>query len=374
MQPLTAPPRQGFTVEQVTASLTGPRLDPDFGVELLAPDLTLIEDISADVAKAGAKVSRNNLADIHGTCNLSISRELAWGRDRIRPYMLLNGCRWNQGVFVFTTPDAALGETPRTWQATGYDQLHLLQRNIGNSYAVPAGANVLAAVRAAITAAGVLAPVLLDSAGAGKVLAKARVWPLTSSESPSWLRVVNDLLASVGYRGVWCDWDGAFRAGPYVLPSARPSEWLLVVGDPHAGIVAEDRQVARDVWGVPNQMSFIRNGLDFTPTEGVGRYTVSNPSDGLSSIASVGVNPAPAVFLDAVSQADLVTQGDRLFAAATRVGEVLSLKLSPMPALWHADICTYSDADLGPDRKVLVRSWELPLSGEDGSLVVETVA
>jgi len=379
VQALTASPRESFTTAQITALLTAPDMSVDFGVELLTASLSLIEDISADVS--GGVVKRDNLADVHGTVDLSISRALAWGRDRVRPFMLLSsmtagvsGCRWNQGVYLLMTPDTALGESPRSWFCTGFDQLHLLQNHIGDSYSVAAGANVLAAVRAALIAAGVLAPILLDSTASAKTLATAMVWPQTSSDNPTWLQVVNDLLAAIGYRGIWCDWDGAFRSGPYVLPEQRPSEFDLLVGDLVVGIVAEQRKVSNDVWGIPNAWRFVMNGLTAAPVEGVSMYSPTNPDIGPSSLASLGRTVrGPVVYLDAVDYVSLVVQGDRIKAAAMRTTELIEVRLSPMPAAWHADRFIYSDPDLGADRQVLGRSWSLPLSGEGMSYVFEAV-
>jgi len=379
MQPLIAPPRQGFTAAQVTALLVAPDLSVDFGCEILDASLALVEDISADVS--GGTIHRVNAAAVHGTCELTISRELAWGRDRIRPFMVLSSstagvsdCRFNLGVFLLVTPDTALGQTPQSWQVTGYDQLFLLQAYTGDTYNVQAGYLVLDAVRAFITAAGVTSPVLLDSSADAKVLAEEMIWWQTSSDSPTWLQIVNDLLASVGYRGIWVDQDGAFRSGPYVLPELRASEWRLDVGSLTTGIVAADRTVAADVWGAPNRWRFIRNGMGVAPVEGVGRYTTSNPDVGPSSIASLGrVVPAPVTYLDAVDQASLVTQGDRIKAAAMRTTEVIALKLSPMPLAWHADRVTYADAALGADREAQCRSFDLPLTGEDMTYVIESL-
>lgn len=380
MQPLTAAPREAFTPTQITALLTATDMTVDFGCELLSPSLVLIEDISSDVS--GGKVSRDNLADIHGTVDLSISRALAWGRDRVRPYQMLSsrtagvsGARFNLGVFVMVTPDSQIGETPPTYAVTGYDQLHLLQGSIGDSYSVGPGAvEVLTAVRNALTAAGITAPVLLDTSAAGKTLATAMTWPQTSSDNPTWIQVVNDLLACIGYRGIWADWNGALRSGPYVLPSSRASEFTLNVGDLRTGVVAEQRNVAADLWNVPNWARFIRNdNPGGPPVEGLGRYTVTNPSTGPSSIASVGRTVrAPVVYLDAVDQASLMVQGDRLFAAARRTSEVITVKTSPLPC-WHSDRMTYADAALGDTRQVLARSWSLPLDGGDADLILESV-
>jgi hypothetical protein len=382
VQPLTAPPRQAFTAAQVTALLTAPDLSVDFGADLLDASLNVIDDLTPDLVSG--VVHRVNGADIHGTCELTISRELAWGRDRVRPYMLLSsatagvsGVRFNLGVFLLTTPDTALGETPQSYTVTGFDQLHLLQANTGASVSAVADYRVLDVVRATMTAieqGNITAPILFDSAGEDKVLATYMSWWQTSSESPTWLGICNDLLASIGYRGLWVDQDGAFRSGPYVLPELRASEFNLNVGSLLTGIVAQDRTVSNDVWGAPNRWRFVRNDMSVAPVETAGIYTTSNPDTGPSSIASLGrVVPAPVVYLDATSQADLVTQGDRIKAAAMRTTEVLTLKTSPFPAAWHVDRVTYADAALGATREAQCRSWSLPLDGSDGTYVIESL-
>jgi hypothetical protein len=381
VQSLTAPPRTAYSAAQITALLVAPDLEVDFGVERLSPTLALLEDISADVS--GGTVRHDNLANTHGTIEgLTISRALAWGVDRLRPYMLLSspsvgvsGVRFNQGVFIPTTsPDLTLGETPQSYTVTGFDQLVLLLDNVGDSYSVAAGVNVLVAVRAVLTAAGIVAPVLLDSSGSAKTLATVMTWVQSSSESATWLRICNELLAAIGYRGIWCDQDGAFCSSPYVLPADRPSEWRFDVGSLTVGMVAEARTVTSDVWGQPNRWRFVRNDLTTAPTEGAGRYTTDNTVTGPSSQAALGhIARAPVQYLDATSQADLVVQGNRIKAAAMATNEVVSAKVSPFPIAWHADRVTYADPALGVDREAQCRSWSLPLDGSDGDYVMESI-
>jgi len=35
--------------------------------------------------------------------------------------------------------------------------------------------------------------------------------------------VINELLASIGYRGLWCDENGNYRADRYIPPAQRAS-------------------------------------------------------------------------------------------------------------------------------------------------------
>ena len=78
-------------------------------------------------------------------------------------------------------------------------------------------------------------------------------------------------------------------------------------------------------------------------------------------------------YLDATSQTDLVTQGNRIKAAAMSVPEIITAKVSPFPIAWHWDRVTYSDAALGTARQAQCRSWSLPLDGSDGDYILGSV-
>lgn len=380
MQPLTAAPRTALTAAQVTALLVAPDMTVGFGVELLDANLALVADISADVATG--IVHRDNTAAVHGTLDLTVTRALAWGKDRVRPFMLLSSAtagvtsvRFNLGVYLLTTPATPLAEAPITYTVTGFDQLYLLLAPVGDSYSAAAGSNVLAAIRSALTSAGVTAPVLLDASASAAVLSSDLTLPLTSSSSPTWIQVVAKLTAAINYQPVWFDWDGACRSGPFVTPANRSPEYTFLVGDVKVGIIAAARTVANDVWGVPNEWIFIQNGLTSPPATGAGRYVVNNVSTGLSSQTSIGRTiPAPVQFLDAVGQASLQAQGDAIVAAAMQSAEVITVKVSPFPIAWHVDVVGYSDPALGADRKAVCQTWSLPLDGSDGDYVMDTVS
>lgn len=385
MQPLLAPPRDGLTEAQVRAVLTGPGLAVGFGAELVTPGLSRPLDISVDVA--AWTVSHDNTAQVHGTVSLQVARELAWGRDLIRPYMILAGggvsTRWNLGVYVMTSPDTKLGESPRTYQVSGFDQLYLLQSYVGDSWHVGGADDVLGAVRAALTAAGFAGAVSLDSSAAGATLGGAgKTWPMLDSAGGSgssgptrWIDVATDLLKAVGYGPLWCDWDGAMRSGPYVDPAVRPLEWIFSVADPLAGVVEPDRSVASDVWGVPNRWVFYANGLDGAPVDGASRFEVDNLTTGVTSQTSLGrVVTAQPQGLDAASYGALVTQGTKIAADASRVPETITATLSPFPVLWHDDVALWSDRELGTDRRVRGVSWSLAHDGSGMTTSWETVA
>lgn len=379
MQNLTAAPRDAFTAAQVAALLVAPDLSVDYGCELLSPSLALIEDISTDIS--GGSVKRDNLANVHGTVDLTISRALAWGRDRVRPYILLSSAtagvtsaRFNRGVYCLTSPTRPIGETPTTYSVSGFDLLYLLQSPVGDTYVCTAGTTYLTAVRDVLTASGAGGTVLMDGTLGATVLPADRVWALTDSEPASWLRVINDLLAEISYRGLWVDSDGNFRSEPYRDPSTRASEWLFDVADLSTNIVGEQRTESADLWSAPNQWRFVRKAMAAKPVEGAGIYTVTNQSTGASSVDSVGrVVKAPTAYLDAADQASLVAQGDRVVASDKSNTRVIELTTGPFPIASHFDVAQLIDPDLGGPVKIQARSWQMDLSGADVQWVWEVV-
>lgn len=333
------------------AALTGPVLVVDFGVDLLDGNDVPVEDISADVLSLS--VERSMYADVHGSCTLSLLRDLVWGVDRVRPWVSVDGHRWNLGVFLLTSPDVVAGESPRARSVTGVDKLWLLQREVGDTYVVAAGTSYLDAIRQVLVDAGVTGGLLLDGDRQGTALSEPGVWLLTDQPS-SWLRVINDLLSMIGYRGLWVDENGRFRSEPYRPPTERAPVWAFDTTDTLAGIVGEDRTLSADVYAQVNHWRFVRK-MDTTPAEGAGIYTVDRS-------AGEPYVRRKTLFLDVADQAALVAEGDRVVAEDTANVRVASFQSGPLP-LTHFDVVNLKDLELGAWGKGQVRRWSIDDSG-----------
>lgn len=379
MQPLLAPPRESLTADQVTRLLSGPTVRVQAGLDLLDQQLRMVDDLSADLVDGS--VSRNNDATIHGTARLQLAVELDWATALLRPYLVLdNGvvtARFNLGVYIPTTPERAYADTPATFDVSCYDRLYLLRRQAGRSYSVAAGGGVLAAVRQVIADAG-LSGLLLDGTAEGETLPRARTWPLlapadgTESAEPTepatWLRVVNDLLGQVSYRGVWADWEGQFRGQRYDQPSTRGVEWVLDEGA--ATIQGEDRTLVADDWARPNRWVFVQSNRPEgspEPTEGDGVYTVDR-----SANDPRGLVWSSQVSYDVTSQAALVSLGDRRVTSDLLVSRQWQLRgLGPLPLLWHYDVLSLT-VD-GVERRVQAAEWSMSLRSGLVDLTVQEV-
>lgn len=388
MQDLTAPPRDHLSEAQVRALLTGDRLAPSCGAELLDVSNNVVADISDDLA--GGSVTRDNFgttsSPVHARCDISLARALDVSTDRVRLYMTLTApdesyaARFDLGVFVPTTPDRPGGEDPTTYAYSGFDLIYLLQtRRPGDVYIVASGTSVLAAVKAAIVASGFGAPVRIDGTGQDVVTDANMVW-LPLDDGPSWLDIINDLLAKIGYIGLFADGDGALCSRPDAPTESRPVDLLLDTSDLEHNIVGPGPSLRLDGWGAPNQWRFIRTSNSaFTPTLGDGIYVVPAP-DGVTGIDVV----EKQVTLDAADQASLVAQGDSIVAADRARSTVWTLSIDPLPIMGHRDVVLYKDwarvADetapggfawvLNRVDKLVAASYTINLDGSPGPLVL----
>ena len=202
---------------------------------------------------------------------------------------------------------------------------------------------------------------VIDQDAAAKVLPTARVWAF--ADNITWLTVVNDLLASVGYQGIWSDWDGYLRCERYVLPQDRSVEWSYTE-NPATTMLALERTVAFDFFEAPNRWVVYRsnNVDDATPVEGNGIYTYTNQAIGLTSVdARAGLVVTRVEGVDAADQASLVARAQAIIQADMDVPTVISVSTSPNPLHWHFDRLRVQDSGVLPAGDVMCTEWTLTL-------------
>jgi hypothetical protein len=339
------------------------------GLDLLDSDDTYVMDISSDLL--GGTVEHGNYQTIHGTCTLQLSRRLEWGSARVRPWVTYSSAilgltqTWNLGTYLLSTPERRIADVPEVYNVQGYDKLVVLDTPAGRSIAVDAGTSYLTAAEALIVEAGEPATsIRLDELARAKVLPSTRVWPF--EEGTSYLRVINDLVQAVGYRGVYVDRDGYFRSESYVAPRDQAPEWVYDADSVNT-IVGADRTETLDYFSAPNRWVFVNDDpLGGEPTVGDGQYVVVNQSDGVTSVDARGriITRGP-ILLEAADQESLERQGNSMVDTDKRLATQLALPTGPNPTHWHFSVVEYRDSALGVPRKMVQQSWSLPLTGED---------
>jgi hypothetical protein len=363
MQPKVEPARAGLTEAQIISLLQdSPALQLSAGMELMDLGLNVLDDISDDLA--GGSVSRNSYADLHATAQFRITRVLDWGAALVRPYIIVANstisARFNLGTYHTNTPAYSMAESPPTFDVSGYDILFRLAQPVGDSYSINAGDSYLAVVEGILLQVG-YTQYIIDQSSAAVVAPSARSWIF--SDDNTWLTVVNDLLASIGYAGIWSDWDGRLRCEPYILPQNRLVEWVYT-DDAFTTMMSPNREVQFDFFEAPNRwVTYRTNGTDdVAPVEGAGIYTYINQSVGITSVdARGGLTVSRVTGVDAADQASLVAQAQQMIQADMDIPTLMTVETSPNPLHWHFDRLYVSSNGVAGVADMQCTEWTLQL-------------
>lgn len=357
------------------------------GLEVLNADLTVKVDISDDLESGS--VARNMNASPHGSCDLTVARELNWPVDLVRPYMTGTddftglSARWNRGVYTLKWPERQVGQTPETYEVQGLDRLRLLDREVADDYTVAAGVTYRAALVQVFADAG-LTGYLIEGAAADNTLPLAKTWPLIAettdpneTDQPvTWKRIVNDLQKAWRGRGVWADENGLFRLQEYQRPTDRPVEFTFDA-DSIATLVAEERTQTLNMDEVPNYWKAIATNPPggVTPSTGNGLIQVRENTDaGPTSQTARGLTYKKVLKYEAANATVLSDLIDDRVAHDLRGATKLAVRTSPFPAAWHSDVYLYADLAFGSvARRVQSVEWRHDLTGGDCDHLWEVV-
>lgn len=371
MQSLTASPREHLTATDVIGLLTGDQVTIDGGLELLDTSNRFVEDITDDLLSG--QVRWDNRSAVHGSLQISIQRELVWGRDRVRPYMVFThgdlSARFNLGVYLVTQPDEDRSEDPVTYDVTCYGLLTVWQDGPAETWVAASGTSYFDAVTAIHAASGIGAPLLLPGALADVSLPATRVWALMSP-IPSWLRMMTDLLLEVGYTAPFVDENGSICTRPFQPLEVRASEWTLDTRDAATNLVYDSRTLSIEADDIPNSWLFVWSDKPGTPVDGNGIYRVENLTGGPAAQETILRVVHKYVPLQATDHAALVTQGDKIVAGDMAAARTMSLTIDPLPIMGFDDVFTFVDTTAAgvESEKVLAASWTLNLDGSAGQL------
>lgn len=359
MQPTTDPPRDHLTADQVEQLLTWPKRQiVHAGLELLDVDDVFVEDISTVLSPAGSSIARDAAGIIHGSCQLELSEELAWGRDRVKPYLILAGppgleARFDLGVYVLQTPQRQGGRVPPRIPVSGQDKLQLLDQSPARTITVAKNAPIIAAVTDLLAEAG-QTNVWLSGAG-DDVNAPAR-FTRVLDEQVTWLSVINELLAMAGWDPLWADWNGVLRSQPARLLTDRGPErsYSTVVA---TSIMSPTGVLTDDKWKIPNRWVVFASSAGLSsPTVGNGIHVVDDEDDQ----ALRGIVTATRR-VEAASQSVLEQRAEQLAAEETRHARRYEVDVLPVPIHWHNDVVDATDPALEAAGSWSVVRWTLPL-------------
>lgn len=361
MQPRVTPERATVTAEQIEALIkTDASIIIGFGAELLDRDLNVISDVSDSLRTC--TVNRDNLATLHGTCSFTISTKLVWGRAVFRPFITIdNGtikARFNQGAYFTSTPETVTDSFPRTYTVNGFDILNALNTLVGDSYAINNGDAYLTAVESILTNLG-YTKYVIDPVRAGTTAPASKGWPI--DENTTWLQIVNELLAAVGYQPIYSDWNGRLRCEAQPATLIAP-EWTYTRGQ-FDGQLVPGQSIAHDFFATPNRWVGIQGNTEAgnaAPTEGAGVYTYVNENNGETSVNERQQTITRVLTITAADQAALVAAVMAEVAKDTHVGTTIEASTSANPLHWHNDVASVETLELGIST-VQVTKWSMDL-------------
>lgn len=380
MQPLLDGPRAPLAEAAVKGLLQShSAIRITYGADALDGDFTFVSDLKDYVS--GGTIDSDVTRTVHRTCSLNIDSDLmatGWSylSGFVKPYMVFTdmasgvSARFNLGVYTLTTPTRSLGPAPQTLTFQGYDLVYLLRQEVGDSYEVTAGSDPASAAAAVIGLAVPEVEVLVVPSGS--TLPNNLSWPFNADQPVTFLDIVQVLLASVGYREVWVDWEGRFRVEPFIDLQAEDYEWHFNTSDSD-NIVSDETTQDIDIYDVPNWWRFVMSDLTDTPVEGVSQFTWTDSSpNNPGSTANRGRVIRYIQTIPAATYGDLTTYAQRVIAATMSPAETFSAKTQPFPLAWHLDVIHYTDTDLdqalpvtpGDDRRVVAVAWKIPLDGQ----------
>jgi len=369
-----------LTPAQQVALVEGRQVFYDAGCDVLDSDdvfiTSLNDEESSDFIAAGSSVDRGIYRTLHGSARLRISRELLWGSQRLRPYHLISAdgvtfYRRNLGVFLPSTPEKALGETPAVFEVECFDKLDVLNQPHGASYSLAAGELVIAAMEALITAAGE-SKFIINQTSAAVTAPADKLFPL--SDESTTLEIVNALAASIGYRALFADREGFYRSRPYVSPENLPRVWTYNANGDRS-TVSEQRTSVADYYGAANKIIGYNDDIsnDVPTIANGGIVELSNVADGPTSIAARG-RTIPRILRGTYASTEaLTTAVQAALDVEKRVANFVELKVAPSAVHGHFDAVRYMDSEIPVDGSFVVTAWSLPLDGSDMSLSLRGV-
>ncbi len=192
----------------------------------------------------GGRLAGNRGAQIRWSGNLTYTGEIPrpdWYRYRIRPVATINGVDQPLGVYVVRPGETRHDPTGTTVSLDLYDKTLIPAEDATtDTLTILEGTPINAAVT------GLLAAPVVAEADV-TVTSSVMVWEPGTTK----LRVINDLLATGGYKALWCDFTGAYRIEKWVPPASRPVAHQFTPGDTaiHTGtwVVKQDVKVPNKV-------------------------------------------------------------------------------------------------------------------------------
>lgn len=350
-------------------STDGP-VNTGYRFELLDNEENLIGEL---LTVTGGNLSWDAYASVKGGGTLDVLDDgtpIDWLNTRVRPFVLRT--RLGMGTPTVETPlGVFLSAAPSTnWDKTGgqrsvevVDKLSILDTDVpmdssglkALTYAVPAGANIVATVKALIDATGEATPAIQPST---KTLTAPIVWERGTTR----LKIINDLLEVGQFFSLFCDGQGQYQVVNYVQPTDR--EPLYDLATPYSkgdnSLMAPAWKQDRNIYSIPNRYVVVTVGDG--ESEGLTATAVNvDPESPYSYAARGRWITQTQVGVDAADQAGLDAYARRQLSAATSVSSGINVSALYLPDVLINTVIRFLNPDAKLDQMCAVIGLDVPL-------------
>lgn len=261
-----------------------------------------------------------------GSCTWQGAGDIDWMEHRLRAHQRIShrgqSLQWTVGTFIVESPTRVLTDKTRGVQELQlFDAMYRLdvQTSTVSEWVARKGSNIIDTVRHLLNRQG-LKHALEDS---DEVFASQMSW----EAGTTYLRMVNDMLATANFTAIYADPQGALRAGPARAATSRGVAWTFR-DDSTAMRYAPEVTHNRDTYSIPNEVVLIARSddPDTLPMSASARDTASPYGTMRRGMVITKVEE-----VDAASQAILQARADLRLPELQRPASTFTFQHLPLP-------------------------------------------
>lgn len=261
-----------------------------------------------------------------GSCVWQGAEDIDWMEHRLRAHQRIShrgqSLQWTVGTFIVESPTRVLTDKTRGAQELQlFDAMYRLdvQTSTVSEWVAHKGSNIIGTVRHLLDRQG-LKHAFEDS---DEVFASQMSW----EAGTTYLRMVNDMLASANFTAVYADPQGVLRSGPARAATSRGVAWTFR-DDSTAMRYAPEVTHNRDTYSIPNEVLLIARSDDpDTPPMSASARDTSSPYGTMRRRMVI----TKVEEVDAASQAILKARADLRLKEVQRPASTFTFQHLPLP-------------------------------------------